>query len=245
VELQALFRERLFERLHLMAGPYFFNYWNKYSDNVNTVLGKPGEVGLDSANIYSRKTWLGAKLAMRFDNRNNEIFPTRGVLIANELVLAAGIKNSNTFTKLNSEMTIYASLSDPARLIGVISFGGSKIFNKKFEFFQAASLGENNLHGFRANRYLGKSSLYASTELRFRLFELKSYLIPGPVGLTGFYDLGKVWLDGENAKGWHTAFGGGFYFIPYNKFMVAASIGFSTNERVYNITVGTKINLSF
>jgi hypothetical protein len=245
VELQALFRERLFERLHLMAGPYFFNYWNKYSDNVNTVLGKPGEVGLDSANIYKRKTWLGGKLAMRFDNRNNEIFPTRGVLIANELVLAAGIKNSNTFTKLNSEMTIYASLSDPARLIGVISFGGSKIFNKKFEFFQAASLGENNLHGFRANRYLGKSSLYASTELRFRLFELKSYLIPGPVGLTGFYDLGKVWLDGENAKGWHTAFGGGFYFIPYNKFMVAASIGFSTNERVYNITVGTKINLSF
>ncbi|HET9745215.1 MAG TPA: metallophosphoesterase, partial [Chitinophagaceae bacterium] len=244
VELQALLRERLFERLHLMAGPYFFNYWNKYSDNVNTVLGKPNEVGLDSANIYSRKTWLGAKLAMRFDNRNNEIFPTRGVLIANDLVLAAGIKNSNTFTKLNSEMTIYASLSDPARLIGVISFGGSKIFNKKFEFFQAANLGEN-LHGFRANRFLGKSSLYASTELRFRLFELKSYLMPGPVGLTGFYDLGKVWLDGENAKGWHTAFGGGFYFIPYNKFMVAASIGFSTNEKVYNVTLGTKINLSF
>jgi hypothetical protein len=161
------------------------------------------------------------------------------------LILAAGVKNIQTFTKFISEMTIYASLSDPARLIGVISFGGSKIFNRKFEFFQASNLGGNNLHGFRANRYLGKSSLYASGELRFRLFELKSYLMPGPVGLTGFYDLGRVWLDREDSRGWHTAFGGGFYFIPYNKFMVAASIGFSTNEQVYNITLGTKINLSF
>lgn len=245
VELQALFRERLFERLHLMAGPYFFYYWNKHSDNINTVLGKPELIGLDSPGVYSKKTWLGAKLAMRFDNRNNDIFPTRGVLIANELVLAAGINNSNNFTKLNSEMTIYASLSDPARLIGVISFGGSKIFNKSFEFFQASNLGGNNLHGFRANRYLGQSSLYTSVELRYKLFELKSYLVPGPFGLTGFYDLGRVWLRGETANVWHSAFGGGIYFVPYNKFWASASVGFSANERLYNITLGTKLNLSF
>ena len=244
-ELQILFRERKFERLHLYAGPYFFNYWNKYSNNVNTVLGKPSLIGLDSARVYSQKTWLGAKLGMRFDNRNNEVFPTRGITWINELVAAAGIQNAHTFTKFTSDMTIYASLSDPARLIGVISFGGSKIFNRNFEFFQASNLGGTNLHGFRTNRYLGKSSLYASTELRYRLFNLKSYLMPGPVGLTGFYDLGKVWLDRETAKGWHTAFGGGFYFVPYNKFLVAASVGFAGNERIYNLTLGTKINLSF
>jgi hypothetical protein len=246
VELQFLFRERLFERLHLMAGPYFFNYWNKHSDNVNTVLGKPSLIGLDSASVYSQKTWLGAKLAMKFDNRNNEIFPTRGILWTNDLILAAGLKNNYNFTKLTSDMTIYASLSDPAKLIGVISFGGSKIFNRKFEFFQASNLGGSNLHGFRANRYRGQSSLYASTELSWKLCELKGYVSPGPVGLTGFYDIGRVWLDGESSKGWHTAFGGGFYFIPYNRFLVAASVGFSSgNERVYNITLGTKINLSF
>src|SRR6185503_5380732 len=166
VELQFLFRERLFERLHLMAGPYFFNYWNKYSDNVNTVIGKPSLIGLDSASVYSQKTWLGAKLAMKFDNRNNEIFPTRGISWINELIIAAGVKNSTNLTKFSSDMTIYASLSDPARLIGVISFGGSRIFNRHFEFFQASNLGGSNLHGFRANRYLGKSSLYTSAELR-------------------------------------------------------------------------------
>jgi len=245
-EFQILFRERKFERLQLFAGPYFFDYSSKYSDNVNTFLGKPSFGGLDSVRIYSNKTWLGAKLGMRFDNRNNEVFPTRGITWINEFIAAAGIKNANMFTKFTSDMTIYASLSDPARLIGVVSFGGSKIFNKNFEFFQASNLGGNNLHGFRTNRYLGKSSLYASTELRYKLFNLKSYLIPGPVGITGFYDIGRVWLAREDSRGWHTAFGGGFYFVPYNKFLVAASVGFSSaNERIYNITVGTKINLSF
>src|SRR6185503_14559624 len=78
-ELQILFRQRVFERLHLFAGPYFFNYSNKHSDNVNTVLGKPFLVGLDSASVYSQKTWVGAKLGMRFNNRNNKVFPTRGI----------------------------------------------------------------------------------------------------------------------------------------------------------------------
>jgi outer membrane protein assembly factor BamA len=165
--------------------------------------------------VYTSKNYLGAKLAMYFDNTNNGVFPTRGVHWENELLSTAGLtETSKTFTKISSDMTIYASLTDPAKLIGVVSFGGSRIFNKTFEFFQAAAIGNNNLHGFRANRYLGKSTLYASTELRYRLFNLKSYIIPGPVGLTGFYDLGRVWLDDEGSKRWHSAYGGWFLFRP-------------------------------
>ena len=247
-ELQLLVRQRVFEKMQLIIGPYFYNYSNKYADNADGILGKPSLANqhLDSADIYSNKTYLGARLAMKFDNRNNEVFPTRGIIWDNEFVSAAGLtKTSNTFTKLSSDMTIYASLSDPAKLIGVVSFGGSRIFSKSFEFFQAVDIGNNNLHGFRANRYLGKSSLYGSTELRYRLFNLKSYLIPGPVGLTGFFDIGRVWLDGEDSKVWRKAYGGGFYFIPFNKFMVTGSVGFSGNENMFNFVLGTKINLSY
>ncbi|HET6722914.1 MAG TPA: metallophosphoesterase [Chitinophagaceae bacterium] len=246
IELQALLRQRIFERLQLMAGPYFYHYWSKYSENADRILGKPSFGNLDSADIYSIKTYLGAKLAMKFDNRNNEVFPTRGIIWNTEFVSTAGLTDStDALTKLSSDMTIYASLSDPARLIGVVSFGGARIFSESFEYFQAVAIGNNNLHGFRANRYLGKSTLYGSVELRYRLFTLKSYLIPGPIGLTGFYDIGRVWLDGEESKRWHTAYGGGFYFIPYNKFMIAAFVGFSKNEKLFNFTFGTKINLSF
>ena len=246
-ELQALFRRRYFERLHVMLGPYYFRYWNKFVDNSTRVLGKPSEVGLDSLDIYSDKSWLGGKLSIRFDNRNNDIFPTRGVIWNTDLISTAGLnKSSENFTKLASDMTVYASLSDPARVTAVVGLGGGKIFNKSFEYFQAMSLGVgNNLHGFRRNRYLGRSSAYASLELRVKLFEVKSYFLPGPIGLTGFYDIGRVWMVNENSKVWHGAYGGGIYFIPFNLFMVSGSIGFTPREKLFNITLGTKINLSF
>jgi hypothetical protein len=246
-EFQALIRKRVFENLHLMVGPYYFHYWNKYSENTGKVLANPSLIGLDSADIYSKKTYLGVKAAMKFDNRNNDFFPTRGVLWNTELVSVAGMtKTSDRLTKLSSDMTIYASLKDPAKLIAVISLGGGRIFNKHFEFFQAMNIGGNdNLHGFRRNRYLGRSNAYASVELRLKLFEIKSYLIPGPVGLTGFYDIGRVWLAGESSRTWHPAYGGGIYFIPFNKFMISGVVGFTPHENLFNIVIGSKIKINF
>jgi outer membrane translocation and assembly module TamA len=92
---------------------------------------------------------------------------------------------------------------------------------------------------------MGKSSLYGSLELKVKLFEIKSYLLPGPFGLTGFYDIGRVWLNNENSKKWHGAFGGGFYFMPFNLFAITAGAGFSRNERLLNFSVGTKVNLTY
>jgi hypothetical protein len=65
------------------------------------------------------------------------------------------------------------------------------------------------------------------------------------VGLLSFYDIGRVWLKGEHSRKWHSAYGGGFYFIPFNLFVVSASMGFSGKEKLYNLTLGTKINFTF
>jgi hypothetical protein len=54
-----------------------------------------------------------------------------------------------------------------------------------------------------------------------------------------------VWLDGEDSKRWHSAYGGGFYFIPYNKFMISGSVGFSGKENMFRFVLGAKINLSY
>ena len=78
-----------------------------------------------------------------------------------------------------------------------------------------------------------------------KLFDVKSYLFPGPFGLTGFYDVGRVWLNGEDSRKWHSAFGGGFYFMPFNLFVISASAGFSAQEKVMNFAFGSKINLRF
>ena len=81
--------------------------------------------------------------------------------------------------------------------------------------------------------------------LKVKLLEIKSYILPGPFGLTGFYDIGRVWLKDEASKKWHGAFGAGFYFLPFNLFTVTGTAGFSRDERIFNFSVGTKVNLTF
>jgi hypothetical protein len=248
IELEAMMRRRFFDKLFISAGPYFYQYYNKFDDNASRILGKPMLVGLDSSDIYSRKNFLGGKLAIKIDNRNNAIFPTRGITWNNIFVAARGITGqSRNITKVLSDMTVYASLSDPAKVIAVLGLGGGHIFSKDFEFFQAMSLGvgNNNLHAFRKNRFLGKSLAYGTLELRLKLFEIKSYLFPGPFGLKGFYDIGRVWMDGESSRKWHSGYGGGIYFIPFNLFVVSFTAGFTSNEKLLNFNLGSRINVTF
>ena len=103
----------------------------------------------------------------------------------------------------------------------------------------------NNLLGFRKNRYAGNSAFYGSLELRQQLFNIDSYIMPGPLGLTAFYNVGRVWVREERSKRWHGAYGGGLYFMPFKLFMISATAGFSESERVFNFTIGTKINLTY
>ncbi len=246
VEIDALFRRRFFNNLHLMFGPYYYQYSNNYKFNSNNVLAKPQLVGLDSANIFTKKTYVGGKATIHLDNRNSEVFPTRGIHWDNEFLYAAGIKGgSKNFSRISSEMTVYVSRNNPAKLVAVLKFGTARILSKHFEFFQALTLGNNNLLGFRNNRYQGSSASYASVELRLKLFDLDSYTLAGPFGLTGFYETGRVKLKEESSKGLHSAFGGGFYFVPFNLFVISASAGFSESDRVVNFSIGTKVNITY
>lgn len=248
IEMEALLQHRYFERLHFSVGPYFFHYQSNYSDNRNNILSNFRQLGLDSSAVFGKKTYLGGKISCTFDNRNNDIFPTRGIFWNNELLAIAGInKESNNYTKFSSDMTIYASLKDPAKVVGVLRFGGGRIFGNKYAYFQALDLGANNyLHGFRKNRFAGSSNMYASMELRLKLFDVNSFILSGPLGLTGFYDIGRVWLKHYNDKNkWHSSFGGGLYFVPFNRFVISFSAGFSEQERLFNLSVGSKFNLTF
>ncbi len=247
LELEALVRKRFFEKLHLMIGPYFYHYNNKYSDNAGYVLGKYRELQLDSADIFSKKNYAGGKLALLVDNRNKEFFPTRGLYWYTEVTGATGIsKGSDGYVKYTTDMAIYASFRDPANLVAILKFGGGRIFSKNFEYFQALSIGANsNLNGFRKNRFSGNSTLYTGIELKIKLADVNSFILPGSFGITGFYDLGRVWVKGEQSGKWHGAFGGGLYYMPFNIFAINATAGFSDGEKMLNFTLGTKINLTY
>jgi hypothetical protein len=246
-EAELLFRRRFYERLHLIFGPVTYRYWNNPSDNIDKILAKPSLIGLDSVSVYARKTYVGGKLAINFNNLNNELFPTRGVQWNTEFLSMAGVtsKTSN-FTSLTSDMSVYASISEAANFIAVARFGAGHIFSRHFEYFQALNLGANNfLRGFRKTRFSGSSIAYNSLEARIKLTDVKSYLFPGTLGLVFFNDVGRVWMKNESSTKWHDAYGGGFYFIPFKLVIISATIGISDEEKLINFSAGTKINLTF
>ena len=247
VSADILYRKRFNEIFQVSIGPSFYHYWNKFKDNSQRILGKPSLVGIDSASIYAQKDYAGFKAKMDINYVNNEIFPSRGITWYSEFSSLYGInKNSNDLVKINSDMTIYAKVSDFSRLATVLRFGGGHIFSNHYEYFQAVSLGANNyLRGFRKNRFSGSSMLYSSAELRYKLFQSKSHILPGDVGVMGFFDIGRVWQKGESSKKWHNSAGGGIYFVPFNMIMLSAAVGISEEDKLFNFTLGTKFNLSF
>ncbi|MEO5562989.1 MAG: BamA/TamA family outer membrane protein, partial [Chitinophagaceae bacterium] len=242
-----LFRRKPTSIIAVVFGPSFYHYWNKFESNSKYILGRPSDIGLDSADVYKTKTYAGVKVALELDNLNNPLFPTRGIRWTNRLTFMQPlIENSNALNKIESDMVVYASLKIPARIVGVIKFGGGHIFNDNVEYFQALSLGQNNvLRGFRKNRFSGHSLAYGSLELRIKLLEGKSYIFPGQVGLIAFNDIGRVWYRGEQSKLWHYAAGGGLYYNPFNLVIVSATVGVSKEETIFNFSIGTKFNLTF
>jgi hypothetical protein len=247
IETDLLIRYRYNPVFHFSIGPTYYQYWSRYKDNEKRILGNPGILSSDSAGIYGTKEFLGLKARVDISYINSEIFPTRGITWITEFAGLRGLNaNTHPLSRLTSDMTIYASISEHARLSAVFRFGGGHIFSKQYEYFQALSIGGNDyLRGYRKNRFSGSSIAYSNTELRLRLFTSQSYLLPGNVGMLGFYDVGRAWQKGEDSKKWHSGYGGGLYYVPYNLIMVSATVGFSPEDKLFNFSVGTKFKLVF
>jgi hypothetical protein len=246
-KLDVLIKRRPFEKLSISIGPSFYQYWNKFKDNKNYVLGAPSLLGLDSAEVYGKKTYAGGLATLEFNNLNSELFPTRGVVINGRFSSLYPVRgDGHVVNKAEGNMTIYASLKDPTKVVTILKLGGGHIFNSNFDYFQALSIGaDNNLRGFRKTRFSGQTVAYGSLEFRIKLLNGKSYLVPGQVGLIAFGDAGKVWYKGESGKKIHAAYGAGMYFVPFNMVIVSGAVAISGEETLFNLSIGTKLNLTF
>ncbi|MDQ6763039.1 MAG: metallophosphoesterase, partial [Bacteroidota bacterium] len=115
---EVLLRKRFHSLAEFNIGPYYYHYWNNYYANKGKILGQPDLAGLDSASIYSNKSYAGGKVAIVIHNPNKEFLPTRGVVWNTELTSLVGLNDdSRKITKLTSDMTLNASFTEPTRLI--------------------------------------------------------------------------------------------------------------------------------
>ncbi|MEC5147195.1 BamA/TamA family outer membrane protein [Chitinophaga sp. 212800010-3] len=238
---EVLLRTSLSDHITIAYGPTLNNYHFDRDENNNRFITDFKNNGLDSANIYANKMYAGGKIVATIDTRNNKIIPTRGIFWTTTYSGNLGLNgNSYNTTQLQTDLSLYMSFRIPANFVIVSRFGGGKLWGN-YEYFQALTIGGvQNLRGYRNYRFAGDANVYNNTEIRVKLFDLKTYILPAGVGLIGFNDVGRVWRENETSHVWHDGFGGGIFVAPINAMIITAVIGHSKEETVPYVTLGFK-----
>jgi hypothetical protein len=123
----------------------------------------------------------------------------------------------STYSILRASLGGYIFFSKRGPVLAVRT-GGQKNFGE-YPYYDAAYIGGLKVRGLKANRYAGDASLWANTELRFKLIEL-TRPVPGILGVSVIADVGRVFLEGEESEVWHAGFGGGVWWSPWNEALV-------------------------
>lgn len=182
------------------------------SDSILGIPGNriPGAEGISLGGINAR---------FYLDFRDRPVFATKGLQFLAQntgYVTLAGA--SGNFGLMESYIKYYASFRLLLPVTLVMKAGGSKNYGRQIPFYKYAYLGQfNNLRGYKRNRFTGDASAFLNSELRLHLGKVKNLFLPFETGLIGFYDIGKVWLEGSSHGGWHAGYGGGIYIAPITR----------------------------
>ncbi len=188
---------------------------------------------LDSS-VFTTQYFGGVNGSWQYSSRNSLKFPTKGIGIETSYSYYNNLDQSKrNLLKLSGAVSVYCTLFN--RLTFAHRSGAATNIGD-FEFYQANTLGgSENLRGYWRTRFAGRHSVYQNTELRYNLTNLRGYVFRGHIGLLGFFDDGRVWIRDEDSDTFHTGYGGGIYFLPYN--MMAFTAYFSTSKEVSFVTL--------
>jgi hypothetical protein len=221
-------------------GPSFQFYHYSPDENTGRFITNTSLIGsYDSSTIAKDKTHAGLVMNFTNDKRNNILFPTWGSYINIRLQGYAGLNDySKSFVQIIPEIVVYKPLNAARTIILAERMGGG-ISLGKTTFYQSLFLGgHENLLGYRQYRFAGQHSFYNNLELRIKLSDFASYVLPGQFGFTGFFDIGRVWEKKDNSDKWHNAVGGGFYFAPAQLVVLQIVAGYSKEGWYPNFTMG-------
>lgn len=237
-ELSAGLETRLGDVGRLAIGPSYQVYRFDSDDNIDKFIIS-SESDLDPIQVDQTKFYAGLSALLEFDKRDNLRIPTRGFYYRQVVQHFQGInKYAQDYSAANAELRLYWAFKYPSKMIWANRVGGGKNFGN-YEYFQGQILGGmNNLRGYRRYRYNGDAVFYNNLEFRLQLFNLHTPVLPATVGMIGFYDVGRVWVKGENSGTWHNALGGGIWLAPINQFVASFSVGFNKKEILPFFTFG-------
>jgi hypothetical protein len=202
------------QRLYLLAPSYRWGsravgVWlgalGKFSDvrpSPDTFIGQARPYGVDDFGQ------VGPQLSLVVDTRDTPAAARRGVYLnATGIYYPQVWDVDRQFADTHGELSAYLTPVGPVTL--ALRAGGKKVWGDLFPFHEAAFIGgPDTVRGLRRNRFAGDASAFGTAELRLRLGEFTAF-VPVEVGVFGFGDIGRVWVDDDTSDIWHTGLGGG------------------------------------
>ncbi|WP_353197150.1 BamA/TamA family outer membrane protein [Parapedobacter defluvii] len=212
----------------LRIGPSLQWYRFKASRNENRLIMQPGAIHTyDSLSFAANKGHAGIVAGIEKDNRNSRLRPSKGGYFRAGVAAYEGVTEfAKSYMQANAEMAVYTGFAQDAvvlanRIGGGITWGHPAFYQSQFLG------GQGNLRGFRQYRFAGDHSFFNNLELRARAAYIGNYILPGELGLIGFYDIGKVWAAVRQSDRIQQGVGGGLYYIAANFAVLQVVVGHS------------------
>lgn len=210
------------------------------TDNKDRLISNKQVVKTyDSLSLNSEKLHGGLSIEWANDSRSSKIIPQWGSFVQMKVQAYAGLNGAAaSFAQWQAQVALFKSIDAKKsavianRLGAVVSFG-------RTAFYQSAFLGgHDNLLGYRQYRFAGSHALYNNFEARIKIADFASYIVPGQIGLVSFFDIGRVWANGEDSDRWHMGYGGGIYLAPAGMIVLQIVAGRSIEGWFPNISFG-------
>lgn len=189
--------------------------------------------------VFGSHAYVGLVGSFSLDTRDKESEPHKGVYWVTALTGMQGlIHGDRTYGQVLTEFSSYFNPGRDSIFVIAARVGGGTTIGDAQYFQQLKLGGSQNLRGYYLWRFVGKTMAYNNMELRLRLGYIRSYVLPGTIGLIAFNDLGRVWSPGESSNVWHDGYGGGFWFSPARLILVQAVLGLSKEGAYPYISAG-------
>jgi hemolysin activation/secretion protein len=189
--------------------------------------------------LFNTNNFVGGQLIYILHSLNNPVVPTKGISLFGNATYTQNLREASRYVgNFSGDAHLYVPLFPSFSLA---LRGGAATATGTPEFYQYPSIGGGQMvRGFRRGRFTGKTAVYTSNELRF-ISDVKSYLFNGKAGLLVFYDNGRVWMPGENSDVWHSGYGAGILFAPFNKVLADVTYGMSKDENLIQLRLSVPI----
>ncbi|MFH0736437.1 MAG: BamA/TamA family outer membrane protein [bacterium] len=134
------------------------------------------------------------------------------------------------FLKTSFDMRGYQRTNFILPTVFALRITGGGMFGK-YPFLKGVFIGgKEGLRGYSRNRFAGDFGVLGQTEIRSQISNM-DIIVKSKVGLHLFYDIGRVYIDGQRSNKWHTAYGAGVWVDFSDRlFTVVTTFAFSVEK---------------